>query len=453
MNNIPSKREQFRRDFESLLVRVGVPEKSRKWYLVHLERWGRYGRRKGIGLGAFESYLEGLRQDGETSEWQFRQIIHAVELAHGQLLREAWAGEVDWDGLRESCGGGKEGLEEGERGDLEKVEREVRAKGLGEAGVKAVCGLVCRLREKNRSYWTEVGYRRWLERFLLWSGERAGRPVGPEMEEARAFLSDLAVVQLVAEGTQKQALNALVFYFKEVEEMKVVDFSGFSFARSSGRVPVVLTREEVRALFAEMKGVHLLMAMVMYGTGLRVSECTRLRVKDLDFGNDLVVVRDGKGGKDRRTPLARSLQKELREHLEGVRECYDLDRGAGVSGVWLPPALSRKYPNAGKEWPWFWVFPSHKLAVDPRDKTVRRHHRLNRSIQKAVKAAAERAGIDKRMTCHVLRHSFATHLLESGRDVRTVQEYLGHAEVATTMIYTHVTNRKDCLSGSPLDEL
>ena len=437
--------------------RKGIPEKSQKWYVVHLKGWGSYCRKVGVE-GDLSAVLEGFVEEycgrPQYSDWRLRQILHAIELAHGEVLGDAWVGEVDWNELRERAGGGDGAdLGEGSPGDLEEVRRRARQKGLGPEEVEALVGMTTRMRERHYSYRTELGYRSWVVRLFLWKRKVGGGTGLPEERDGREFLSYLAVVKEVAEATQRQALNALVYFYKRVLGVEEVDFSGFRTARQSQHVPVVLTREEVRALFGEMSGVRLLMAKLMYATGMRVSECCRLRVKDLDFGNGLVMVRGGKGNKDRRTPFAQSLQQELRRHLEEVRRGYEEDREAEVGGVWMPPALGRKYPNAGVEWPWTWVFPAQKLSVDPRDKTVRRHHLLPSGIQKAVKAAAERAGIDKRMTCHVLRHSFATHLLESGRDIRTVQEYLGHADVATTMIYTHATNRKDCLSGSPLDEL
>lgn len=217
------------------------------------------------------------------------------------------------------------------------------------------------------------------------------------------------------------------------------------------RLPVVLTRAEVRQVFAQMSGLHLLMAQLLYGTGMRLMECVRLRVKDVDFARREILIRDGKGEKDRVTMLPESLVTPLQEHLKQVHEQHQRDLAAGYGAVYLPYALERKYPNAAKEWGWQYVFPATKLSEDPRSGVTRRHHLDESSLQKAVRAAVQKTGIAKPASCHTFRHSFATHLLESGQDIRTVQELLGHADVKTTMIYTHVLNRGPLGVRSPLD--
>lgn len=286
---------------------------------------------------------------------------------------------------------------------------------------------------------------------MLYGGRCDGG--NPTEQEARVFLENLAIRGGVAKATQKQALNAFAYLFKRVMGIQDPDFANVVPARSGKKVPVVLSKEEVTALLEGCEGTTGLMMKLMYGGGLRLMECMRLRVKDVDFDNGLVIVRDGKGGKDRRTPLPMSLEEALREQLERGRRLYDRDREAEVAGVWMPNALARKYPAAGTSWGWFWLFPSSRLSLDPRAKVVRRHHTGESAVQKAVKAQSARAGIVKRVSCHVLRHSFATHLLEAGRDIRTVQELLGHANVKTTEIYTHVVNRKAGGVISPLDGL
>ena len=229
------------------------------------------------------------------------------------------------------------------------------------------------------------------------------------------------------------------------------DLAGYRTARRSPMVPAVLTREELRALFGALNGTARLMAELMYGAGLRLSELIRLRVQDLDFGHGRVIVRSGKGGKDRVTVLPASLVAALRTHLERVRTLFDADRAVNIPGVWLPPSVEKKSPSSGTQWIWHWVFPSRQLATDPRSGLQRRHHVLETAFQTAVRNAARQAGIPKRVTPHILRHSFATHLLTDGADIRTVQDLLGHANVATTMIYTHVLNRPGLTVTSPLD--
>ena len=256
----------------------------------------------------------------------------------------------------------------------------------------------------------------------------------------------------VAAATQRQALNALVFFIREVQGRAPGDFAGYQPARRGRRVPVVLTREECRRLFNALHEPQRLMAELAYGAGLRLMELLRLRVQDLDFGRQLLIVRGGKGDRDRVAPLPESLRARLRSHLDALRPLFDQDRAAGLAGVWLPPPIEHKRPTSGHEWAWQWVFPSRQTAVDPRSGVVRRHHVQDAAFQAAIRAAAARAGIPKRVTPHVLRHSFATHLLERGADIRTVQELLGHADVETTMIYTHVLNRPGLTVRSPLDE-
>ncbi|MFK7910626.1 MAG: integron integrase, partial [Akkermansiaceae bacterium] len=275
----------------------------------------------------------------------------------------------------------------------------------------------------------------------------------PSAEKATGFLTYLAMERRVGVNTQKQAVNALSFLYKSV--FMVEEFALGEFCRGAGRksLPVVLTEGEVVRVLGEMSGVTALMAKLMYGAGLRLMECMRLRVKDVDFANGYIVVMRGKGGKSRRVPLPRSLVNDLQTQLERVENIQQDDVKSGVDGVWLPDAMAVKEPNAAKSLAWMWLFPSDRLSKDPRAAAVRRHHASETMVQKAVKRAVEKAGIVKRVSCHTLRHSFATHLLQRGQDIRTVQELLGHADVSTTMIYTHVLNKPGNAVRSPLDEL
>ncbi len=305
------------------------------------------------------------------------------------------------------------------------------------------------LRARHYSIRTEQSYVDWAHRFLLFNaGKQESQLVQADVER---FLAHLATERSVSASTQNQALNALVFLFREVLERPLGEMR-FGRARRPPRVPVVLTREEVRALLGQLAGTSALMAQLMYGTGIRLMECIRLRVGDVDFGNRLVVVRNGKGGKDRVVPLPERLGAPLKTHLEHVRRLHDDDVQAGVGDVQLPDALARKAPNAPREWVWQFVFPSATLSMDPKSGLVRRHHVHESTLQRAIKAAAQKAAIPKRVNSHALRHSFATHLLEAGYDIRTVQELLGHADVSTTMIYTHVLNRPGVVPvRSPVD--
>ncbi|MDO8292321.1 MAG: integron integrase [Gallionella sp.] len=308
-----------------------------------------------------------------------------------------------------------------------------------------------RIRFKHYSIRTEQAYLDWIKRFIRHFGKRHPRDMGAV--EVQEFLTHLAVAGRVAASTQNQAKSALLFLYREVLEVELPWLDDVEAAKTPKRLPVVLTSADVRAVLARLEGSHGLIARLLYGTGLRVMECLHLRVKDVVFERGEILVRDGKGFKDRVTMLPASLAPALREHMERVRELHRQDLAAGHGEVYLPYALDRKYPAAGREWMWQYVFPSSALSVDPRSGVVRRHHVQDQAVQRAIKGAVRAAGIDKPATPHTLRHSFATHLLEGGYDIRTVQELLGHADVKTTMIYTHVLNRGGRGVLSPIDKM
>jgi len=306
-----------------------------------------------------------------------------------------------------------------------------------------------RLRVKHYSIRTEESYVDWIRRFIVFHRKRHPDQMGEE--EIADFLSHLASERHVSASTQNQAFSALLFLYQQVLERKLEFIAGVERVTRPARMPVVLTKEEVRAVLKQMSGELRLMAELLYGSGLRLMECVRLRVKDVDFGYGQIMVRDGKGLKDRVTVLPGTLLEPLRVHLEQVRLLHQQDLARGGGEVYLPFALSRKYPNAKRAWSWQYVFPAAKLSVDPRSHEVRRHHVQEKNLQNAVKMAVRQAGITKAASCHTLRHSFATHLLENGSDIRTVQELLGHKDVSTTMIYTHVLNQPGLNVRSPLD--
>jgi len=296
------------------------------------------------------------------------------------------------------------------------------------------------VRTRHFSYRTETTYLDWVRRFIAFHDYADPRELDAPTA-VKTYLDYLAVEREVAASTQNQALNALVFFYGQVLGKPVGEIEEFIRAKRPRRLPEVMTRDEVQELLSKMSGITGLMAGLMYGGGLRLMECVRLRVKDIDFAQHQVMVRDGKGQKDRVTMLPERFAAPLGEHLTRVKAVYEQDLAQGAAGVYIWPALGRKYPNAGKEWIWQYVFPAKSLSVDPRTGKVRRHHINENLVQKAVKEAAAQAAITKKVSCHTLRHSFATHLLEARYDIRTVQELLGHANVVTTMIYTHVLNR------------
>jgi integron integrase len=304
------------------------------------------------------------------------------------------------------------------------------------------------MRLKHYAYRTEETYVQWIRRYILFHNKRHPKEMGrPEIE---AFLTDLAVNQQVAASTQNQALNAVLFLYHKVLGIEIVGINAVR-ANQPRNLPVVLTKAEALAIIQKIDGPHQLVVKLLYGSGLRLSEALRLRIKDLDFAQKQITVRDGKGRKNRITMLPASALTELQDLLVSVRRQHQQDLGRGFGSVYLPFALARKYPNANRDWIWQWVFPAGRIVKDPRSGEMRRHHLHESGIQKAVKQAMRQTGIAKKVGCHTFRHSFATHLLEDGYDIRTIQELLGHKDVKTTMIYTHVLNRGGLGVRSPLD--
>ena len=306
-----------------------------------------------------------------------------------------------------------------------------------------------KIRRLNYAYSTEKAYLSWIKRFILFNEKRHPSELGAV--EIEVFLTHLAVEKKVSPSTQNQALAALKFLYNEILHLALDEEILPVPAKRTKHLPVVLSQREAKAVLNELHGVYQLITQLLYGSGLRVTECLSLRVKDLDFDRGEVTVRSGKGAKDRRTILPITISQPLKDHLERVRLNYKQDLKEGFGSVYLPGGLSRKYPNAAREWIWQYVFPAPKRSRDSRSGEVRRHHLHPSAIRREVKAAARRAGVTKHVTPHVFRHSFATHLLENGYDIRTVQELLGHSDVKTTMIYTHVLNKGGKGVRSPLD--
>jgi integron integrase len=310
------------------------------------------------------------------------------------------------------------------------------------------------LRVKHYSYSTERTYIDWITRFFQYMRETIGmRPGQPGPEDVRNYLTHLAIRKRVSSSTQNQAFNALLFLFRDVLKVEMGDISGTVRAKRGQKLPVVLSVEEIKSVFEHMSGTALLIAHILYGAGLRLMELARLRVKDVDFDMNVITVRSGKGDKDRTTVLPASVKDRLRAHIAKVKSLHEKDLSEGHGEVYLPDALARKYPNAGKVLGWQYVFPSAKLSIDPRSGRVRRHHISDKAIQSAIANAVEKAGIVKHATVHTLRHSFATHLLMTGVNIREIQDLLGHKSVETTMIYTHVLRDMKNVPQSPLDVL
>ena len=440
---------------EFLLRRRIVPEKNAKFYVGWVRKFLGQEADPKLSMGErIDAFVEGLRQEGGREEWQIEQAERAVKTYFHSFQ--------DGAGLEERPGA--------------RVERDE----AGRVDVPAVLAATRELlRTKHYSYRTEQTYLGWVGQFLEYQGGsspqeaqagakgesefsisngqssiiKGSRKVAVDGQGVKSFLTYLATRRKVSAGTQNQAFSALLFLCREVLRLPEPDLEAGVRAKATNRLPTVLTAEETARLLGGMSGTARLMAEVLYGGGLRVMECCRLRVKDVDFENDLLFVRDGKGGKDRSTLLAKSVKERLQAHLARVKAVHGQDLAAGAGDARLPDALERKYPQAGREWGWQFVCPSQQLSVDPRGGKVRRHHVSDAMLQAAVKAAAATAGIDKPVSVHTLRHSFATHLLLAGVDLRQIQDYLGHATVETTMIYTHVVRNLRTPATSPLDVL
>jgi integron integrase len=391
-----------------------------------------------------EAFLADLRKRRGIADWQVRQAEHALRILY-EIFLPGYAPE--------------------KHTHIAPVKKHPIQKPIAKAGgvrdrvipgelERRFCDLVeavkTKIRSRHYSYRTETSYLDWVRRFIVFHGY--ANPGGLNAPSAvKTYLDYLAVEREVTASTQNQALNALVFFYGEVLQKPIGEIEEFARAKRPRRLPEVMTRDEVQRLLSKMSGITGLMAGLMYGSGMRLMECVRLRVKDIDFAQHQIMVRDGKGQKDRVTMLPERFAVPLQEHLARVKVTYEQDLAQGTADVYIWPALARKYPNMGKEWIWQYAFPAKTLSVDPRSGKVRRHHINETLVQKAVKEAAARAAINKRVSCHTLRHSFATHLLEAGYDIRTVQELLGHANVITTMIYTHVLNRPGLSVKSPAD--
>ncbi|MCC6710553.1 MAG: integron integrase [Gammaproteobacteria bacterium] len=433
------------------------PAKAR-WYVIGVENYLK--AHPGRELMAHEprditGWLEKLSASERTADWQVAQTADALSLFFSDLLHLPWASAFDWGRWRPAVPRATlitpaEPSRSVPSVPLAKNPRNALVEGKTSTSA-AIQELVAEIRRRGYSIRTEQAYEQWVRRFISFHGERKPTELGgPEIVR---FLEDLAVRRSVAVNTQNQALNALVFLYSQVLKQPLGELENFARAQRPRRLPVVLTRGEVLRLTGAIKGTHQLMAQLIYGTGMRLMECVRLRVKDVDFDYRQIVVRDGKGGKDRVVPMPETLSEVLKAHLATVRQLHDLDVSRGLAAVYLPHALERKFPGAAADWRWQFVFPSQRLSVDPRTGNTRRHHLHENALQRAIKRGAETAGITKKVSTHTFRHSFATHLLEAGYDIRTVQELLGHSDVSTTMIYTHVLNRGGKGVRSPLDTL
>lgn len=433
-----------------------------RWYVVRAEEYikahpqQRLKTHKPVHV---ERYLSNIAEEKRLQNWQFRQLVIALKILFMDILKAKWASSFPWDLWLE----GQQPLPPDHptlardmplsllftgQTDDPKLETLGPVPGLYPQLFER---LITEIRVRNYSIRTERAYLDWVIRFIEF--HRRKDPEKLEAPDIVRFLEYLVVERQVSASTQSQALNALAFLYRKVLGREL-DLGTFSYAKKPRHVPVVLTRDEIKSLIRAIDiDIYRLIAGLLYGCGLRLMECIRLRLLDIDFGYMQILIRNAKGNKDRVVPLPRKLVDALQKQIQQVKSLHQLDLDEGRGGVYLPVALARKYPNASKELKWQYLFPSSRASTDPRTGVIRRHHIHERNTQRYIRKAAEKAGIMKKVSTHTLRHSFATHLLESGSDIRTVQELLGHADVSTTMIYTHVLNKPGVSVNSPLDLL
>ncbi|MEW8328175.1 MAG: integron integrase [Candidatus Thiodiazotropha sp.] len=451
---------RFFDNYLKCLINASIPEKQRRWYVKRLEDFikAQNGHKiKALSVLNIHNYLEMIGRQKQLSGWQFHQCIDAIRILYCDLLQTPQCQEVDWHYWFDSA----KQLEI----DHPTTARQLTPEQLsyikerkGDGPLNQVRkdhhSLLVRftqeIRRRGYAYRTEQIYEQWVGRFILFCKNQPPSEVGAR--EVKRFLDHLAIRRRVSASTQNQALNALVFLYKQVLERELGELEAFTRAKRPQNLPVVLSRSEATALLNQLTGIHKLVVSLLYGTGVRLLEGLRLRVQDLDFAYGRIHIHQAKGKKDRYVPLPKTLVAELQHQIREVERLHTEDLATGHGEVVLPGALARKYPNAGRELKWQFLFPSGRLSVDPYGGEIRRHHLHETAIQKAVKRAAAAAQINKRVGCHTLRHSFATHLLEANYDIRTVQALLGHANVSTTMIYTHVLNQPGVGVLSPLDQ-
>jgi len=447
-----------------ILAKTRLKDLERRAYyraIIEYLRFCKASRQRATVASAreFMEQVEGKRRLGTSQltawkaglNWFFRmagsQILKAETLKPERLGAGRPAGNLTSPQPSPLLGGAERG--EPARPCARSKEPPLAAADMG--GPEWERKLVRVLRERHYEWRTEQAYRMWARRLVERLESFGGNVWAAGETEVREFLSDLATRQRVSVATQKQALNALAFFMREALGKSLADFSEFQRARPQKRLPVVLSRAECRQLLGALEATPRLMAELMYGSGARLLELLRLRIKDVDVDRRQLVIRAGKGGKDRVTVLPKVLLEPLQQHRERLRLLHAEDWAADAPGVWLPEGLERKYPNAGKDWEWQWFFPSRERSRDPQTGLYRRHHVSDAAFQNAIRKAARRAKLNKNVTPHVLRHSFATHLMEGGTDIRTVQDLLGHKDVKTTQIYTHVMEKPGLGVRSPLD--
>ncbi|MDH5302200.1 MAG: integron integrase [Gammaproteobacteria bacterium] len=451
------------RFFDNYLIclkKASIPEPQRRWYVKRVEDFikTQKGRKiKSLLDSDINQYFEMIGRQNRLNGWQFYQCVDAIRILYCDLLSTDTSKSVSWqywlDTAKQLEFDHPSTVRQLTPDQLSYIKERNSDGPLSEvrsAHRKLLVQFTSEIRRRGYAYRTEQSYEQWICRYIIFCNGRSPDKTG--QQEVKSFLEHLAIRRQVSSSTQNQALNAVVFLYKHVLMKELGDFDSFARAKRAKSLPTVLSRAEVKNLLSQIDEPYKLVVSLLYGTGMRLLEGISLRVQDIDFDYQRIHIRQAKGKKDRYVPLPHKLVDELQQQIKEVQRVHTLDIAAGYGEVNLPDALSRKYPHAGKELKWQYLFPSSRLAVDPYGGSIRRHHQHESVVQKAVKRAAAASHINKRVGCHTLRHSFATHLLEANYDIRTVQELLGHSNVSTTMIYTHVLNRPGIGVFSPLDQ-
>jgi len=451
----------FWAEFYQSLIRHGVSSTDGRWCVKWAQDFAI--SRKGALTSRSDQdvlhFLESVAKRPALARWQLDQAVRALQFLYQNMLNTSWAKDWPWDKTKKYL----YTVFAKSKNDLLKTRRSpskgafkpndnfadsISAPGFKNKHSEIISVLRQEIRRRHYSLRTEQTYESWALRFLAFHRDKSYNLFNEE--DVRKYLNYLVMERQVAASTQSQALNGIVFFYRHALKRPLGDIGDFQRSKRPRKLPEVLSRQEIESLLQEMNGTMALMAGLLYGSGLRLMECIRLRIKDVDFAYQQLRIW-GKGDKHRLTVLPQRYVKELRQQIAKATSIHKKDLQDGNGTVFIPPALARKFPNAAKEPAWQYVFPAARISVDQRSKAIRRHHIHETSLQKAIKVAAKKAGISKQASAHTLRHSFATHLLEAGNDIRTVQELLGHENVSTTMIYTHVMNRPGLVVKSPAD--
>jgi len=440
--------------YKKALDQAGINQKSQQWYARHVQRFlGIYSQADAHSLtrGQIEEHFRSIPADWFRHDWQQIQYVDAIRILLSNVVKLTWVDSFPWTDFAEGAKSLRHTHPTLARETQVYIPNEPNFSGEVTAEQhESLRALSRTLRESDYAIRTEQTYCHWVQRFLLETRGKSTRDLSEI--DVKSFLNNLVMIRNVSKSTQSIALNALVYYFRHVIAAPLGEFTHIHSSRPP-KLPTVLSAPQIHGLLSDLSSHYQLMAEIMYGAGLRIIECIRLRVKDIDFEQHIIYIFDGKGGKHRRVPLPIQTIDKLQKQIAIVSGLHNKDLAAGFGTVFMPDALARKHPNAARELMWQYLFPSSRLSVDPRSGATRRHHIHESGLQKAIRRVAKSSGINKPISSHTLRHSFATHLLEAGYDIRTVQELLGHADVSTTMIYTHVMNRPGVLPViSPLDK-